>query len=65
MTTRKKLKELEDITINFNEYIENVTVNREHLETGVQDISANIRTDINELAKGTTKTTGDMRKDLD
>ena len=35
MTTPEKLKELEDITIDFNEYLETTTVNLEHLETGV------------------------------
>jgi len=60
-----ELKELEDITIDFNKYLETVTVNLEHLETGVQNIVTNIRTEINELAKGTKEIIGDMRRDLD
>ena len=51
MMTPEKLKELEDITIDFREYLETVTVNLEHLEIGVQDIVANIRTKVEELSK--------------
>ena len=54
MTTPKKLKELEDITIDFNEYLRIVTENLKHLETGFQDIVSNIRTKIDELSKETT-----------
>ena len=58
-------KELEDIMIDFNEYLETVTVNLRHRETGVQDIIANIRTKIDEFSKGTTEIISDMRKDLE
>ena len=54
MTTPDKLKELEDITIDFNEYLRIVTENLKHLETGFQDIVSNIRTKIDELSKETT-----------
>ena len=53
MTSPKKLKELEDITIDFNEYLQTVTENLKHLEIGVQAIVTNIRTEIDELSKGT------------
>ena len=33
MMTPEKLKELEDITIEFNEYLQTVTENLKHLET--------------------------------
>ena len=65
MTTPEKLKELEDITIDFNEYLQIVTENLKHLETGIQDIVTNIRTEIDELSKGTTEILTDMRKDLE
>ena len=65
MTTPEKLKELEDITIDFNEYLRTVTENLKHLETGVQDIVTNIRMEIDELSKGTTEILTDMRKDLE
>lgn len=65
MTTPEKLKQLEDIIIDFNEYLQTVTDNLKHLETGVQDIVSNIRTEINELSKGTTEIITDMRKDLE
>ena len=65
MMTPEKLKELKDITIDFNEYLETVTMNLEHLQTGIRDIVANIQTEIDELAEGTSKIIGDMRKDLE
>ena len=51
--------------IDFNEYLETVTVNLEQLEIRVQDIAANIGTEIDELSKGTTEIISDMRKDLE
>ena len=39
--------------------------NLKHLETGVEDIVSNIRTEIDELASRTTKIITDMRKDLE
>jgi len=65
MMTPKRLKEHEDITIDFNEFLETVTVNLEHLKIGVQNIIADIQTEIEELAKGTIEIIGDMRKDLE
>ena len=65
MTTPEKLKELEDITIDFNEYLQTMIENLKHLEIGVQHIVSNIRTEIDELARGTTETITDMRKDLE
>jgi len=65
MTAPKKLKKLEDITIDFNEYLQTVTENLKHLDTGVQDIIANIKTEIDELTKGTTEIITVMRKDLE
>ena len=63
--TLERLKELEEITIEFDKYFETVIVNLEHLEIGLQDIVVNIRTEIEELAKGATKIISDMRKDLE
>ena len=37
----------------------------EHLEIDVQGIVANVRTEIDELTKGTTEIIGDIRKDLE
>jgi len=65
MMTLERLKELEEITIEFDKYFETVIVNLEHLEIGLQDIVVNIRTEIEELAKGATKIISDMRKDLE
>ena len=43
MTTPNKIKELEDIIIDFNEYSETVLAGLEHLDTGVKAIVENIR----------------------
>ena len=65
MTTPGKLKELEEITIDFNEYLQIVIENLKHLEIGIQDIVTNIWTEIDELSKGTTEILTDMQKDLE
>ena len=44
MTTPDKLKELEDIVIDFNEYFETVSAGLKQLESGVQAIVDNLRT---------------------
>ena len=64
MATPEKLKELEDIVIDFNGYLETVSVGLKHLKTGVQAIVDNIRTEIEELSNGTADVIGDMKKDL-
>jgi len=38
MATPEKLKELEDIVIDFNGYLETVSVGLKHLKTGVQKL---------------------------
>jgi len=43
MMTPSKIKELEDIIIDFNEYLETVSTGLEHLDTGVKVIVENIR----------------------
>ena len=53
MTTPDKLKEPEDIAIDFNEYLETVSAGLEQLETGVKVIVDNIRTKMDELSIGT------------
>jgi len=45
--------------------VQTVTENLKHLETGIQDIASNVRTKIDELARGTTEMITDMRKDLE
>ena len=65
MTTPEKLNELEDITIDFNEFQQNVTEHLKHLEIGVQDIVSNIKAEIDELSKGATEIVINMRKDLE
>lgn len=51
MVTTEKLKELEDIVIDFNEYLETVSVGLEHLETRIQAIVDNIRTKLKNFLK--------------
>ena len=51
MVMPEKLKELEDIVIDFNEYLKTVSVGLKHLETRVQAIVDNIRIEIEELSK--------------
>ena len=65
MTTRDKIKELEDIIIDFNEYLETVSVGLEHLHTGVKAILENIRVKVEELSKGTKEIVLYMRQDLE
>ena len=63
MTTPNKLKVLEDIVTDFNEYLKIVSTRLEQLETGVQAIVDNVRIEINELSIGTADIIGDMKKD--
>ena len=65
MTTPDKLKELEDIVIDFNEYLETVAAGLENLETGVKAIVENIRVEIEELSKGTEDVISGMKHDLE
>jgi len=65
VTTPYRLKELEDIVIDFNEYLETVSAKLKQLETGVQAIVDNHQTEINELSIGTADIIGDMKKDLE
>jgi len=43
MTTPDKIKELEDIIIDFNEYLETMSEGFEQLDTGCKTIADNIR----------------------
>ena len=43
MTTPDKLKELEDIVIDFNKYLETISAALEQLKTGVKAIVDNIQ----------------------
>ena len=65
MMTPDKLKEPEDIVIDFNEYLETVLIGLEQLETSVQAIVNNLRTEINKLSTGTTYIIGDVKKHLE
>ena len=65
MTTPDKIKELEDITINFNEYLETVSTELEYIDTGVKAIVENIRVEVEELSKRTEETISNMRQDLE
>jgi len=53
MTTPDKIKGLEDIITDFNEYLETVSIGLEHLNTGVKAIVENITVEVEELSKGT------------
>ena len=46
MTTSKKIKELEDIVIEFNEYLETVLESLEQLDTRVKAVVDNIKVEI-------------------
>ena len=65
MTTPDKLKELEDIVINFNEYLNTVSAGLEQLEISAQAIVDNLQTEINELSTRTSDIIRDMKKDLE
>jgi len=65
MTTSNGIKELEDIIINFNEYLKTVSTGLEHLDTGVKVIVENIRVEVEELSKGTEEIISNMRHDLE
>jgi len=65
MTTPDKIKELEDIIIDFNEYLEPVSAGLEHLDTGVKAIVENIRVEIEELSKGIEEIISNMGHDLE
>ena len=64
MTTPDKVKELDDIVIDFNEYLETISTGLEQLKTRVQAIVDNLHTEIDELATGTNSIIADMKKDL-
>jgi len=65
MTTPDKVKELDDIVIDFNEYLETISTGLEQLKTRVQAIVDNLYTEIDELATGTNSIIGDMKKDVE
>ena len=65
MTTSDKIKELEYIIIDFNEYLETVSVGLEHLDTGVKVIVKNITVEVEELSKGTEEIILNMQRDLE
>ena len=65
MTNPNKLKGLEDIVIDFNEYLEIVSTGLEQLENGVQAIVDNFLTEYDELATRTNNIIGDTKKDLE
>ena len=65
MTTPDKFKELEGIVIDFNIYLEAVSVGLEQLETGVQATVDNPCTEIDEFTTGTSSFISYMKKDLE
>ena len=65
MTTPDKIKELEDIVVDFNEYLETVSGGLEHLDTGVKATVENIRVEFEELSKETEENISNMRRDLE
>ena len=65
MTTPDKPKELEDIVIDFKEYLETILGELEQLEIGVKAIVDNIITEIDELSIGTDNIIRDMKKDTE
>ena len=64
MTNPYKIKELEDIIIDFNEFLETVSEGLEHLDTGVKAIVENTKVEVEELSKGTEEIISNMRHDL-
>ena len=64
ITTPEKVKELEDIIIDFNEYLKTVA-GLENLKTGVKAIVENIKVEIEELSKGTEDVISGMKHDLE
>jgi len=65
MTTPDKSKEIEDIIIDFNEYLETLSTGLEHLDTGVKAIVENTKVEVEELSKGTEEIISNMRHDLE
>lgn len=65
MTTPNQIKELEDIVIDFNEYLETVSAGLENLDAGVKAIVSNIRVEIEELSKGTEEVISSMKQELE
>ena len=62
--TPDKLKELEDIVIDFNEYLEIVAEGLEHLHTCVNARVDNLKVKVEELSKGTEEIILNMKLDL-
>ena len=50
MTTLDKLKELEDIVIDLNEYLETIAKGFEQLDIGVKAVVDNLRVRVEELS---------------
>ena len=50
MTTLDKLKELEDIVIDLNEYLETIAKGLEQLDIGVKAVVDNLRVRVEELS---------------
>jgi len=65
MITTDKIKELEDIIIDVNEYLETISKGLEPLDMGVKAIVDNIKVEIEELSKGTEEIILTMRQDLE
>jgi len=57
------MKELEDIIIDLNEYLEIVSMGLEHLDIGVRAIVDNIKVEVEELSKETEEIVLNMRQD--
>ena len=65
MTTPDKLKEFENIVINFNEYLKTVANGLEQKDTCVKVIVDNLRVEIEELPTGIEEIILNMKCDLE
>ena len=55
MTTLDKIKELGDVVIDFNVYLETVSIGLGHFDTKVKAIVDHLRVKVEEFSKGTKK----------
>ena len=56
---------LKDIVINFNEYVETISVGLKQRDTGVKTIVDNIRVEVEEVSKRIDEIIKDMKKNLE
>jgi len=65
MTTLDKIKEPENIVIDFNKYPKTASIGLEHFDTRVKAIVENLNVEVKELSKGIEEIFTNMKKDLE